>query len=315
MAWQMAGFELEHGSTRHAPEPWGNNLETAQKRAARVADRFGVNLIAEETLNKFKAERESRSVYVIDVRTPDEFRAGHRPDSSHAWGVQLVQSIDKYVATRNSRIVLVDNYRVRALMTAAWLVQIGWGEVFMLEDPFRGTGLETGSVPETAAEGVALPYLDGAELSLLLEAGDVTILDFSDSISYRNGHIPGAWFMIRSRIADDLSHIPDAGNLVATGSDDSVIAMAARDLAKYTGKPVSILRGGNLAWRQAGLPNERGLEKAASRTDDIFRMPFLWGHFENKSEFEQAAHAYFAWELQLPEQLAKSGEIQFFRPR
>ena len=43
MAWQMAGFPLEYGSTRHAPEPWGTNLQKALETAQRVADRFGVS--------------------------------------------------------------------------------------------------------------------------------------------------------------------------------------------------------------------------------------------------------------------------------
>jgi len=189
MAWQMAGFDLEHGSTRHAPEPWGENLKKAQDTAARVATRFGVEVIDEDTLHRFKEEKASRSLYVIDVRTPDEFHAGHRPDSTHAWGVQLVQSIDRYVATRNARIVLVDNFQVRALLTAAWLSQIGWGEVFVLAEPFRSGGLVTSSAPELAS--LPLPTIDSTELADLLETGKAALIDFSDSLSYRNGHIPG----------------------------------------------------------------------------------------------------------------------------
>src|SRR5208337_1460009 len=45
MAWQMAGFQLEHGSTRHAPEPWGTNLQKALQTAQKVAARFGVKTI------------------------------------------------------------------------------------------------------------------------------------------------------------------------------------------------------------------------------------------------------------------------------
>jgi rhodanese-related sulfurtransferase len=137
MSWQTSGFELEHGSKRRAPEPSGQHLQQALEAAQKVADRYGVKTIDAQTLAKFKAEKD-RTVYVIDLRTPEEYRAGHRPDSSYGWGVQLVQGMDKYAATRHARVVLVDNYLVRALMTASWLVQADWPETYVLADPFRG---------------------------------------------------------------------------------------------------------------------------------------------------------------------------------
>ncbi len=315
MAWQLAGFELEHGSTRQAPEPWGSPLEEALGRARAVAERFGVQTIAENTLAAFKAEEEKRSLYILDVRTPHELRAGHRPDSSHAWGVQLVQSIDRYVATRNARIVLVDDQQVRALMTASWLVQAGWRETFVLADPFRDVKLETGDPPAVipALEGMDLPRIGPEELRELIEAQRVTVIDFCDSLSYQKGHIPGAWFAIRSRIAAGLSTLPDSGSFVATGNDAALTALAAHDLARLSAKPVCILAGGNGAWMESGFPVAAGFEKLAAQTEDVFRMPFLWGHFEDQAEFEIAANAYFEWELQLPEQIRRSGEIAFTR--
>jgi rhodanese-related sulfurtransferase len=313
MAWQMAGFELEHNSTRHAPEPWGRNLETAIERARSVADHFGVTSITETTLAAYKSEAEQRSLYIIDVRTPDEFRNAHRPDSIHAWGVQLVQSIDRYVGTRNSRIVLVDNYLVRAMMTAAWLVQAGWQETYVLEDPFQGVNMESGSAPAVfpGIDRLTLPYIGVEKLSELHKEGRVTIVDFGNSLSYKAGHIPGSWFAIRSRIENCLTMIPHIGRFVATGTDEALTAFAAQDLASLSGQPVSILKGGNGAWKRAGLPLEKGLVNMATKVDDVFRMPFLWGHFEDKAEFEKAARAYFEWELQLPNQVRRSGEIHF----
>src|SRR6266568_1668136 len=315
MAWQIAGFKLEHGSTRHAPEPWGKNLETALERARMVADRFAVKTINESTLATFKAEGERCSLYIIDVRTPNEFRSGHRPDSLHAWGVQLVQSIDKYVATRNARIVLIDNFQVRALMTAAWLTQAGWRDTYVLADPVQGVKLESGN----AADGTmgyysgVLPFIDVEELCELHDEKGCTIVDFGDSLSFKEGHIPGACFAIRSRIAESLTLIPPTSHFVATGTDTVLTSLAALDLKQLSGHPVSILKGGNEAWKQAGLPLAKGLENLTTKVDDIFRMPFLWGHFDDRTEFEKAAKAYFEWELQLPEQVNRSGEISFSR--
>ena len=311
-AWQMAGFDLEHGSTRHAPEPWGKNLKQALETAQKVADRYQVRTIDAKTLESYKAEND-RTVYIIDVRTPDEFRVGHRPDSIYAWGVQLVQSTDKYVATRNARLVLVDNHIVRALMTASWLVQAGWPNAVVLDDPFAGVKLETGDrrVVVRGLNDIKLPRIEPARLNELIQAKKATVIDFADSISYKNGHIPGAWFAIRSRLAESIKKLPDSSNFVVTGDNPALVALAANDLAEFSAKPVSILAGGNAAWRKANFPLSKGFENLSTKTDDVFRMPFLWGHFDDKKEFEEAAIAYGDWELQLPAQLERAGELKF----
>jgi hypothetical protein len=54
------------------------------------------------------------------------------------------------------------------------------------------------------------------------------------------------------------------------------------------------------------------MEKAASPVDDLFVQPFLWGQLDPTSaEFRKAADEYFAWELQLPEQLERAKETDF----
>ncbi len=315
MAWQMDGFQLEHGSTRHSPEPWGTNLQQALQTAQKVADRFGVKTIDSKQLEVFKADK-NRSLYIIDLRTPDEYRAGHRPDSAYGWGVQLVQGMDKYAATSNARVVLVDNYMVRALMTASWMVQADWPETYVLSNPFEGARLVSGDYKPVVpgVDQVKLPRIETAGLNALMQTKKVTVIDVADSLSYKRGHIPGAWFAIRSRLQESLKTLPPSSSFVVTGNDSALVALTARDLAKISGKPVSILEGGNAAWRKANLPLTQGFENLATNADDIFRQPFLWGQFEPMSpEFKQAANAYFAWELQLPEQLERAKESNFKR--
>ena len=80
-----------------------------------------------------------RSLYLIDVRTPEEYAAGHLRGARSAPGGQLVQETDAHVATWGGRIVLVDDDGVRATMTASWLKQMGWAEVAVLvADPADG---------------------------------------------------------------------------------------------------------------------------------------------------------------------------------
>jgi rhodanese-related sulfurtransferase len=316
MAWQTSGFELEHGSHRHAPEPSGQHLQQALETAQKVADRYGVKTIDAQTLAKFKAEKD-RTVYIIDLRTPEEYRAGHRPDSSYGWGVQLVQGMDKYAATRHGRIVLVDNYLVRALMTASWLVQADWPETYVLADPFRGVELTRGDYkPAILGLGKpALPAVDAAKLDEMLKMNSTTVVDVAGSSSYMKGHIPGAWFVNRARLEESIKKMPPLANFVVTGNETALAALTAQDLAKLTNKPVSVLDGGNAAWRKAGLPLKSGMEKAGTAVDDIFVQPFLWGQLDPASpEFRKAADDYLAWELQLPEQLNRARETDFKLP-
>jgi rhodanese-related sulfurtransferase len=313
MAWQTSGFELEHGSLRHAPEPSGQHLQQALEAAQKVAERYQVKTIDAQTLAKFKAEKD-RTVYVIDLRTPEEYRAGHRPDSSYGWGVQLVQGMDKYAATRHARVVLVDNYLVRALMTASWLVQADWPETYVLADPFAGLNLATGdykpavlNLSKNAPSAVA-----PEELSEILKTNSATVIDVADSSSYIKGHIPRAWFVVRSRLSEGLKVMPPSPSFVVTGDNVALAAFTAQDLARLTGKPVSVLAGGNAAWRKASFPLRSGMEKAGTLVDDIFVQPFLWGQLDPTSaEFRTAANEYLAWELQLPQQLERAKETDF----
>ncbi|MCX7139295.1 MAG: rhodanese-like domain-containing protein, partial [Proteobacteria bacterium] len=121
-----------------------------------VAQRFGVRTIDKKQLQAFQAGKE-RTVYLLDVRSPDEFIAGHLPGSVSAPGGQLVQSTDAYLGVRRSIAVLIDDNAVRATTTAAWLLQMGWQDVYVMNGALEGVTLERGPAP------VAVYGLDGAK--------------------------------------------------------------------------------------------------------------------------------------------------------
>ena len=89
---------------------------------------------------------DSRTLYRFDVRTPEEFAAGHLAGFRSAPGGQLVQETDVFAPVRGARIVLVDNDGVRANMTASWLAQMAW-EVYVLEDGLNGDELVVEAAP------------------------------------------------------------------------------------------------------------------------------------------------------------------------
>src|SRR3954463_1438323 len=138
-AWPLAGFEVVQGATRRPPELSKTGRRAAIVAAARVAHRCGIPRIDRATLAAWRTEADRCTLYVLDVRTPEEYRAGHVAGARSAPGGQLVQETDAHIATWNARVVLVDDNGVRATMTASWLKQMGWNDVAVLvADPSAG---------------------------------------------------------------------------------------------------------------------------------------------------------------------------------
>jgi rhodanese-related sulfurtransferase len=307
MGWHLAGLSLEHGSTRHAPAPGEAALAKARAAATRVAERVGVKRISAAEVDRMRADT-SRTLYCFDVRSPDEYRAGHRAGFAGAPGGQLVQATDVYAAVRNARIVLADADGVRATMTASWLLQMGWPEVYVLDHAApAGTLISGADVPRVLGlDGVKVEEIDAAALRRTLNAGDATVVDFATSLEYRAAHIPGAWFAVRSRLRDALGRIGPAKRLVFTSPDGTLARLATLDAAGLTDAPVAVLAGGTLAWRAAGLPLEDGNTRLAAETDDVYYKPY-----DRQAQIEQAMQDYLDWEVALVEPVKRESYLTF----
>src|SRR6266851_9368919 len=94
MGWTLAGLACESGKNRRATDVSASGLAWARSAAGRVASRFGVERIDAGTLQNWQQDRE-RTLYLFDVRDPDEYRAGHVPGAVSAPGGQLVQATDQ----------------------------------------------------------------------------------------------------------------------------------------------------------------------------------------------------------------------------
>src|SRR5262249_56280975 len=134
--------------------------------------------------------------YAFDDRDLAEFAAGQVDGAISAPGGQLVQAADQYVGTLGSRIVLVDDAEVRAVMTASWLKQMGMRDVFVLVE--RGTEIRPPAFPVLGPPATAERRIDCTALATLLERGGATVIDLAPSPQYRKGHIPTAPFPIPS---------------------------------------------------------------------------------------------------------------------
>ncbi len=298
MGWHLAGLTCDSGKAVRAPSPSGAALAWAKPAAAGVARKFGVERIDRATLARWRAD-DARTLYLFDVRDPAEYEAGHLPGALSAPGGQLVQATDFYAGTLGARIVLSDDNEVRAAMTAAWLRQMGWRDVFVLPE----AGDETGK-PPTVPLGT-VPDDTAVDPSTILEVDDVTVIDLSRSTAYARGHIPGAWFAIRSRLARALPKIALRSMLVLTSEDGVLASLAVAEASALTKVPVRWLKGGNAAWAAAGFPLATDA-KMADEPVDVWLKPY-----EQSGDTEAAMNAYLSWEVDLLERIKQDGTTNF----
>ena len=95
--------------------PQGDAVAKAQAMAREVAAQWKIEFIDEAKLAALRADR-SRTTYLFDVRLPEDYAAGHRPDALSAPGGQLVQETERHATTWGARVVLVDDDGVRAVV-------------------------------------------------------------------------------------------------------------------------------------------------------------------------------------------------------
>ena len=298
MGWSLAGLLPDHGQDKRKLDVSAAGLAHAKTAAAKVAARFGVARIERVGLDAFLADT-TRTVYVFDVRNPEEYAAGHVPGALSAPGGQLVQATDQYVGTLNARIVLVDDLEVRAVMTASWLRQMGWHDVFVLAAKGEDTGAPA---PEILAQLAPPERGIGAEKLAELVAHDrVTVVDLSLSPAYRKGHIPGAWYAIRSRLQHAMTKIRVNGELVFTSEDDTLARIAAHE----SRAPARYLVGGNAAWVAAGLSFSTE-PRMADEPVDAWLKPY-----ERAGDTKSAMNEYLSWETDLLPRIARDGTARF----
>jgi rhodanese-related sulfurtransferase len=86
MGWELAGLDLARGRDDALPPPSPEGLERARALADKVAERFAIRRIDDAALGRFTAEAERRTLYLFDVRSPEEYVAGHLAGARSAPG-------------------------------------------------------------------------------------------------------------------------------------------------------------------------------------------------------------------------------------
>ena len=261
--WELAGLSLERGQVAgELPELNAREVIHRQTTARLFAKRREIPLVDEKRLSLWRGE--ARALYLLDVRTTDEFLSGHFPGAIHAPGGQLVQATDQWIAVRGARIVLCDDLLLRAVITAHWLRCMGH-EVWVLEAPKKA--FIDKEIEDQSKILFSLPTLSPEKIPARMDAG-AKLIDCSSGERYRQIHLVRSIWTTRSQIPHlDLSAEDE---VILTAADPMQAQLFAVDL------------------------QEEGIGDLSWLTGDI--------HARHEGDLS-AAEAYLNWEIGLPEEL------------
>jgi len=305
IGWTLAGLTLEHGQARRAPEVSAATARRARTAAWAVAAKVGVRQIGSGQLRSLE-EGGQRTVYRFDVRTPEEYVAGHPAGFRPAPGGQLVQETDWFAPVRGALVVLADDDGGRAAMTGSWLAQMGWDVALWPPDP--AGPVEAGSWRSTLPPLPEVTLVDPAQLDGWLRAGEALVVDVDTSRLFLSGHVPGAIWALRTDLSGRT--LPGlrglVGWLVLTSADGTLAAFAAADMPQQAAAVVRVLDGGTTGWAGSGRPLQAGPGAMLSLPVDVYRRPY-----EGTDVDPGAMQAYLDWERGLVAQLERDGTHGF----
>ena len=290
--WYLEDLKLEHGAVRrHDAKPSTAAVESAQARADALAKRARVESISVQQATQWMADT-TRTTYLCDVRTPEEFKAGSLSGAQHTPGGQLIQATDQYVAVRGARLILVDDDGIRAPVVASWLVQMGW-EAVVLQG---GIHADLRLPPPASPAMPELPACATNALPAALQAG-AHLIDVRPSQSWRAQHIEQARWAVRPRLA--ALNLPQDAKVVLIAAERAVAQLVAHDLMAQGITRISLNMDSQESWREAGL----AVVSTPDSPPDAECIDFLFFVHDRHDGNKQAARQYLAWETNLIHQI------------
>lgn len=297
MGWELSGLDLEYSTKR---PPVSLQSSVAVMDCAVASERLGVNFSdpSEVAVDHFAG----KTVYLFDVRSASEFEDNKADVMRHAPGGQLIQAFDSYAATHNSIVYLFDDLGVRALATAYWLRRMGIDAKAI--DRLPGNRYpDPESSPSHRNDQDSCPETMTFEAFLKLE-GQAFVIDFSPSLKFVLGHIPGSLHGVRSLIVEWLLENPKE-EIVITSDQSDILMSASNDLQK-AGISHRVLHQGAIKWAESGRNLSSDSGDLLFGHIDVFRRPI-----ERLDEKEAAMQAYLDWEVNLLEKLKIDVSVTF----
>jgi rhodanese-related sulfurtransferase len=303
MGWVLAGLELETKPQRKTMTAPSVSRDKAAALAGQIALEEKLSWISAQQVSSVLQSMDDGVTYLIDVRSEDEFEAGHISGSINVPGGQAVQRADDFVAVRNAQIVFISNESARAVMAAYWYRQMGFVNVFVLQGGLRtwsegGETLVSGAIQNEPLSFEAAKRrarsIEARDLERKLRDSATLVLDVGTSLEFESAHVPGAKWISRGWIELKLpQRFPDRTEpIVVTCPDGQQSVFAARALVEIGYTDVAVMDGGVRAWAAEGFSTERGLEGCLVQPSDVVLSPSIRG---SKKDMQR----YLDWERAL----------------
>ncbi len=276
--WSLAGYSLEAGADRlELPDLSEEGIAAAEAYADRLADEDGVRYLDIDRLQALMARRSDETVYLVDVRTEQEYAAGHIPGFRWFPGGQAVQRSDEVAVVKNCPVVFCCDGRARAAITASWYRQMGHEHVYAVhggtsEWQSAGNSLEEGH-SQTQPLGLEEARSKARMLapSELPSASEAIIIFVGTSQQFAQAHIPGSRWVPRGWLEAQIANVaPDkAASVVVTCVDGVASTFAGATLVDEGYADIAVLKGGMRAWQEAGYAIEKGLSGVMHAPTDV----------------------------------------------
>jgi rhodanese-related sulfurtransferase len=304
--WYLADLKLDHGATRKYPETVNEKkLTMQQQRAKALAEKHDVTFVDGQTVARWLHDT-TRTTFLCDVRSPEEFARESIPGAQHTPGGQLVQATDQFVGVRGARLVVFDDENVRAPAMASWLAMMGW-EVAVLTNaftyPWETNATSQGTRQQTHPNAVTTI---SAEQLKNVNTATTLCVDVRASTKYREAHLNGFVWSIRP-LLKQLPAIKEA-RVIVVADDLAIAQLAALELSEAGASQIQMNIDTVQQWHAAGLETT---SSPASPTDQD-SIDYLFFVHDRHDGNRAAAMRYLEWEINLLNQIDEQ-ERQSYR--
>ena len=303
--WYLADFKLDHGATRTYPETSiVKNLTAQQQRAKLLAEKNDVTFVDGDTVAAWLTDT-TRTTFLCDVRSPEEFARGTIPRAHHTPGGQLVQATDQFVGVRGARLVVFDEEKVRAPAMASWLAMMGW-EVAVLTNAFTHQWSSHATHNNQKLKSTKTVAIISAEQLKNLDPRTTRCVDIRASTKYREAHLKDFVWSIRPR----LIHLPaiKEAKVVIVADDLAIAHLAAFELLEAGAIQIQINIDTAQQWQAAGLD----VIATPTLPSDQESIDYLFFVHDRHDGNRVAAMRYLEWEVNLLNQIDEQ-ERQSYR--
>lgn len=304
--WYLADLKLDHGATRKYPDTIDvKNLSEQQRRAKALAEKNDVTFVDGATVARWLSDT-TRTTFLCDVRSPEEFSLRTIPGAQHTPGGQLVQATDQFVGVRGARLVVFDDENVRAPAMASWLAMLGW-EVAVLTNAFTHQW-ETNATPQHIKPQTHVNAVTTISAEQLKNVNTATTrcVDVRASTKYRGAHLKGFVWSIRPHLKQ-LPSIKGA-HVIVVADDVAIAQLAALELSEAGASLIQINIDTVEQWRAAGLE----ITSSPACPTDQDSIDYLFFVHDRHDGNRAAAMRYLEWEINLLSQIDEQ-EKQSYR--